>query len=132
MDPIRRLLGSAVDERDGLVMHWSPGRIDVEFANGRHQSIRYHLEDGHYTFSSTVATEQVVSDIGKRKVARRILLRNRTIEVVGFRITKPGLLEAWIDQRAETLQRDELFYYVMQLAREADRLEFLLTGDDVH
>jgi hypothetical protein len=29
------------------------------------------------------------------------------------------------------VQRDELLYYLVVLAREADRLEYLLTGDDL-
>jgi hypothetical protein len=41
-------------------------------------------------------------------------------------------VEAFIEQRAARLQGDELRFYLLQLAREADRLEFLLTGRDYH
>ena len=45
---------------------------------------------------------------------------------------KRNSVEAWIRQRASTLQAEELKFYVAQLAREADRFEYLLTGKDVY
>ena len=133
MDNIRNLLGAdKVQTHDGLTLLWEEGRITVEFRNERSHKVQYRLSGDQYTFRSAVATARVVDEVGHTRVAREILLRNRVAECVGFRLTPRGRLEALVRQRASTLHRDELIYYVCQLAREADRLEYLLTGRDVH
>jgi hypothetical protein len=106
--------------------------MEVVFRNGRSHRVQYRHKGDHYTFRATVATPRVVNEIGYPRLAREVLLRNRVAECVGFRITPEGRLEALIQQRASTLDREELLYYACQLAREADRLEYLLTGRDVH
>ena len=57
-------------------------------------------------------------------------LWNRSTDVVTFRFDRRGGLEGYIEQRAETVSPEELHFYLVCLAREADRLEFLLTGQD--
>lgn len=56
--------------------------------------------------------------------------RNRTSQLVGFRITNHDRLigEAWIPD--EGLTADEFNLYVHTVAAECDRLEALLTGED--
>ena len=133
MDSIRKLLGAdEVRTQDGLKLLWSEGRVTIEYRNGRSQEVLYRLIGDQYTFRSTVATARVVAEVGRLRIAREILLRNRVAECVGFRLTRRDRLEAVIQQRASTLHRDELIYYVCQLAREADRLEYLLTGRNTH
>ena len=66
------------------------------------------------------------------ELAREILMRNRFTSVVAFGFGKRDCVEAWIRQRASTLQAEELIFYVGQLAREADRFEYLLTGKDIY
>ncbi len=133
MDNIRNLLGAdEVQTHDGLTLLWEEGRVTVEFRNERSHDVTYKLEGDLYTFRSTVATARVVEEVGHTRIAREILLRNRVAECVGFKLTRRDRLEALIQQRASTLHRDELIYYLCQLAREADRLEYLLTGRDAH
>ena len=131
MPRIRDLLGKRrVDLPDGLGIQWSPGLITVSFPNERHQEIRYRLDEPRYWFTSRVAPPRVVKQLGLGRVSKELLLRNRVTEVVTFGLDARQGIEAWIAQRAETMQREELLYYVVLLAREADRLEFLLTGRD--
>lgn len=131
MPRIRELLGERrVSLPDGLVVHWSPGLITVSFRNDRQQKIRYAERDARYHFTSRVAPPRAVKKLGLGRVSKELLLRNRVTEVVTFGLGAKNGVEAWIIQRAATLQREELLYYVVLLAREADRLEFLLTGRD--
>lgn len=56
--------------------------------------------------------------------------RNRTSDLVGFKIDPRGRLigEAWVP--AAGLDADEWGYYVRTLAWSCDRAEYLLTGGD--
>ena len=131
MPRIRKLLGKrSVSLPDGLRIQWSPRLITVTFPNDRRQKIRYAIKDHRYHFTSRVAPPRVVKALGLGRVSRELLLRNRVTEVVTFGLGPRQSIDAWIIQRVETMQREELLYYVALLAREADRLEFLLTGRD--
>ena len=131
MPPIRKLLGErSVELPDGLTVQWSPGLLSVVFPNERQQKIRYKLKGLRYHFVSRVAPPRVVKELGLGRVSKELLLRNRVTEVVTFGLGPKQGIDAWIIQRAETMQREELLYYVALLAREADRLEFLFTGRD--
>ena len=133
MGQIRRLLGGAASrDAAGLVLRWRPGEVAVEFSNGRSQRIRYELVGDLYVFRSEVARPAAVGRVGRERLAREILLRNRAADVVAFRFTKRGGVEGVIEQRASTLQPEELRYYLAQLAREADRFEFALSDADSH
>ena len=131
MPRIRKLLGKpSLSLPDGLRIQWSPRLITVFFPNDRHQRIRYALKDVRYHFTSRVAPPRVVKKLGLGRVSKELLLRNRVTEVVTFGLGPRQGIDAWIIQRADTMQREELLYYVVLLAREADRLEFLFTGRD--
>ena len=133
MPQIKALLGGAKNKLPGgLNLFWEPGVIDVEFPNGRRQKVDYQLRDDQYTFSSRVATAGSLYNISWGELAREILMRNRSTSVVAFGFGKRDCVEAWIWQRASTLQAEELRFYVGQLAREADRFEYLLTGKDIY
>jgi hypothetical protein len=56
--------------------------------------------------------------------------RNRTAQLVGFRIDKHDRLigEAWVPK--DGLVPDELVFYLRTVAADCDRLEALLTGED--
>jgi hypothetical protein len=128
---IRELLGErSVSVPDGPEIQWSPGVITVAFRNDRRQRIRYELKGVRYHFTSRVAPPRAVKKLGLGRVAKELLLRNRVTEVVTFGLGPRHGVDAWIIQRAATMQREELLYYVVLLAREADRLEFLFTGRD--
>ncbi len=133
MPQIKALLGGAKTKLSGgLNLFWEPGVIDVEFPNGRRQRVDYQLREDQYIFSSRVATAGSLYNISWGELAREILMRNRFTSVVAFGLGKRDCVEAWIRQRASTLQAEELKFYVGQLAREADRFEYLLTGKDVY
>ena len=133
MPQIKSLLGGARTKlSEGLSLHWQPGVIQVEFPNGRKQGIQYQLEGDHYLLTSQVATPGSLRNISWEDLSREILLRNRVTSVVAFGFGKRDTVEAWIRQRASTLQSEELKFYVALLAREADRFEYLLTGKDIY
>jgi hypothetical protein len=133
MPQIRDLIGGkTAKEGEGITFQWSPGRVTVLFRNGRRQFVDYRIEGEHYIFTSKVARRAVVEQVGRDRLAREILLRNRLTDVVVFRLSEKGQVEGFIEQRAATLQAEELRFYLGLLAREADRFEFLLSGLDYH
>jgi len=100
--------------------------------SGRGQVVRYELEQDMYRFRSTILMPAPAKAFGLEKLAAELLERNRTTRVVAFGLTRRGHVEAWIDQRASTLYADELRFYLTTLAAEADRLEYLFSGKDLH
>ena len=133
MSQIKALLGGAKTERtEGLSLHWHPGVIQVEFPNGRKQGVQYQLKGDHYLLTSRVAAPGALLHISWEDLSKEILLRNRVTSVIAFGFGKRYTVEAWIRQRASTLQAEELRFYVALLAREADRFEYLLTGKDIY
>lgn len=133
MPHIRSLLGGnhARLDRD-LEVEWGPRHLTVSFDSGRTQKIKYRREGDNYVFVSSVARPKAVGDIKLKHLAQRILARNRATEVVTFGLSPRGGIDAWINHRADTLEPEELKFYLKVLAREADRFEFLLTGKDVY
>ena len=133
IEPIESILGGQeVRLAPDLVATLGRGRIDVSFKSGRRQSIRHKVRDRLYIFTSAVARPSTVKKHGEGILFRRILERNRATEIVGFRLTKRGGIEAFLRHRADTIQREELLFFLSVLAREADRFEYLLTGRDIH
>ena len=130
MSLVKRLLGKKKSHYDSLVFHWSPGQVEVQFTNGRHQIVRYEASESTIVFRSTAATAHTVEHIGYETVTRKLLVRNRVTEVVTFGFGKRGRVEATIVQNVGTLQPKELRFYLGLLARETDRLEYVLTGKD--
>jgi hypothetical protein len=110
---IKALLEERVaEDAAGLIYLWEPERVTVEFANGRRQAIDYGIENEFYIFTSRIATRVVVERVGREKIAKEILLRNRVSHVVAFQLTKSGIVEGRIEQRAATLQAEELRFYL--------------------
>lgn len=132
MPQIKSLLGGQTSTHERFELSWSPGLVTIGFANGRKQGIKYELNGEFLRFRSTILTPAAASALGLERLAAELLERNRDTDVVAFGFSAKGHVEAWIDQRASTLQADELRFYLVALATEADRLEYLLTGRDVH
>ena len=133
MPQVRALLGEDITTLPGeLSVQWEPGRLLVAFPNGRQQAIRYRIKKDQYIFTSRVATASALNHLEWRELAREILLRNRVTGVVAFRLNGRDGVDAWIEQRASTLQAKELKFYISELAREADHFEYVLTGKDHH
>lgn len=125
----RAELGDGRGDARGAV---APGAIQATFPTGRGQKVRYERRGEHYLFTSRVATEAHLEHLSWTEIAKEVLLRNRITEVVAFGIRDWHAVEAWVEQRASTLRTAKLKFYIAQLAREADRFEYLLTGKDVH
>ena len=111
--------------------------IVVTFSGGRTQRVRVDVERDAYRLSSTVLgarrRERITEAHGEHGaawLALRILRRNRSAPLVGFRIDAQNrvLAEAHVPRAGVT--GAEFAVYVRTLAQEADRLEFLLTGED--
>ena len=133
MPQIKDLLGGkSLEDSNGLKFRWEPGRVTVEFRNGRQQLIEYRIEGEYYVFRSVIAKRAVVERVGRKRIAKEILLRNRVTDVVAFQLTNASTVEGHIVQRAATLQADEARFYLALLAQESDRFEYLLTGRDQH
>jgi hypothetical protein len=130
---IRSLLGGAVTRYPGgLTFRWEPGSVTAEFPNGRKQVIKYRTEGDQYIFTSRIVTRGVVDRVGRELIARDILMWNRSTDVVTFRLNERGGLEGYIEQRVASASTEEVRFYLACLAREADRLESLITGRDDH
>ncbi len=134
MSPVKRLLGGKRIADGDLRFEWCDGVVDVVFSNGRRQKVRYEVSSHgggeQLVLRSTVATAHTCEQIGWEWISEAALLRNRQTEVVGFGFGGRDRLEAVSMHRLETLQPDELRFYLATVAREADRFEYLLTGVD--
>lgn len=129
---IRKLLGGKVVEVEGHRIEWEAGRLHVTFPGGRTQGVRYQERDGTVRLTSNVAYRSELDLLGlsDEQLAHDVLRRNRETRVVTFGFGKDRRIEAWVTTPYEHLQKQELLYYLVTLAREADRFEYLLTRGD--
>ena len=104
----------------------------VSFTDGRKQQIYVKRKRACYTLTSNVLQRAKVDDLGRSNILRTIWTRNHSSKLVGFRLDKSGKLVGYIEHRAESLDPSDLAYCIEVLARECDRLEFVLSGEDVH
>ncbi len=103
--------------------------VEVRLGDGRSHRVTVAPDADGLTLTSRVATRGIVA--GVDDIELRVWERNRVTLLVGFRIDKLDLLlgEAWVP--ATGLTADELRFYVRHVAAECDRLETLLTGEDL-
>lgn len=129
---IRRLLGGRVVEVEGHRIEWESGKLRVTFPSGRTQWVRYQERDGTVRLTSNVAYRSELDPLGldDEQLAHDILRRNRETRVVTFGFGRDRRVEAWVTTPREHLQTKELLFYLVTLAREADRYEYLLTRSD--
>lgn len=129
---IRKLLGGRVVEVEDHRIAWEAGRLQVTFPSGRTQWVRYEERDGTVRLASNVAYRSELDLLGlsEEQLAHDILRRNRETRVVTFGFGRDRRVEAWVTASRIHLQTRELLYYLITLAREADRFEFLLTRSD--
>ena len=99
---------------------------------GRSQTIRVSRDDDRYVFSSVVlpASQVTRNDERWRRIAYRTWRRNTSKELVTFAFDSQDRLVGMIEVPASTLDRDELDLYIETLAKECDRFEYALTGED--
>jgi hypothetical protein len=106
--------------------------VNLTMPNGRHQLVRIDLRGDRYVLSSVALGQQRVSQKPTDRIALITWLwkMNRELGVVGLMLDRAGRLVGRIEQVAETLDAAELALYMQLLARECDRLEYVLSGQD--
>ena len=99
----------------------------------RTQVVRCARTQDRYVFRSSVLPPKQVttSDRAWRDLAYRAWRRNAAKELVTFSFDEQDALIGVIEVPAATLDREELQLYVETLAKECDRFEYALTGEDV-
>ena len=95
----------------------------------RSQTVQVARRNERYVFSSVIAHMSAVNE-NRRSLAFRLWRRNSLKAVVTFAIDHQERVIGLIDLPIEFARRDELRFYVETLARECDRLEYILTGTD--
>jgi hypothetical protein len=113
-----------------LRLAYRAGEAVVSFPDGRTQTIHVRRVGDSYLLTSRVIGSTKAGNMEPADLARRIWSRNRVTDVVEFALDESGRLIGRIEQVAETLNRNELEFYLTALAQECDRLEYLLTGRD--
>ncbi len=100
--------------------------------DGRKQRIRLKRDKDIYVFYSMIHKGSLIK--GKRlrrEIAYRAWRKNDMKDLVTFAFDDRGNLIGVIEQPVLTLDHEELKLYIETLARECDRFEYILTGDDV-
>jgi hypothetical protein len=105
--------------------------IEVTFRNGRRQMITVESQSNRYILTSMVLKQKQVQKIGRSQVLARLWHRNRETDVVTYSLNKKGQLIGQIEQLEETIDPEELYFYLEVLARECDQFEYALTGEDI-
>ena len=103
--------------------------VVVRFENGRSHRARVKECDDVIEIHALVARAAAVNDVADLPL--RLWLRNRSTQLVSFRIDSRGRVcaEGWVPKPG--LTAEELQYVLHHVAAESDRLEFILTGKDV-
>ena len=119
---------------DSVPWHRDGYAVRVELEKGsRAQVVRFARNHDRYIFRSIVlrSTQVTTSDTAWRDLAYRAWRRNAAKELVTFSFDEKDALIGVIEVSAATLDREELQIYVETLAKECDRFEYALTGQDV-
>lgn len=107
------------------------GRVLVKLGE-RSQRLTVKDEGESYLLTAVVARARIVRGLDSiDDLLLRAWQRNRATSLVGFRLDNRDRLvgEAWVPKLA--LTPEEFQMYLRTVARESDRLEFELTGEDV-
>jgi hypothetical protein len=132
MEALRRRIDELI-ERRSLPWARTGGRIEIELsAGGRRQVVYMKQIDGFYRFWSVVAPTSFVTRNVKawRNLAYRAWRKNDAQDVIGFSFDDQDRLIGCIDQPVETVDHAEIAFYIDLLARECDRFEYRLSGED--
>lgn len=98
----------------------------------RSQQLSVVDEGESYLLTTVVARARIVRGLGSiDDLLLRAWRRNRVTPLVGFRLDSRERLvaEAWVPKLG--LTPEEFQMYLRTVARESDRMEFELTGEDV-
>lgn len=105
--------------------------VVVTFASGRKHKVTVDQQAESLLLSGVVAKRTTIGTLETAEpLALRAWRRNRSTQLVGFRIDKRGRLvgEAWVPLPG--LTPVEFRFYLHAVAHECDRFEYQLTGDD--
>jgi hypothetical protein len=113
------------------VIHEIPNGVEVDFPNNRRQQIEIENKGGYYRFSSVIIGSARVENRGASDMLRDIWIRNDEIDVVDFTLDSRKRLIGEVELLASHLDAKELAFYLICLAEECDRYEFILLGKDL-
>lgn len=113
-------------EREGETL-----RVSL-YKGARHHAVLLSRDEERYIFRAVVLSNSEVTcnKQQRRRIARRAWRRNASKALVTFAFDKDYRLVGQIEAPVATLDQDELVLYIETLARECDRFEFVLTGQD--
>lgn len=118
-----------------IKVSYRPGVAEMTLLGGRKQIVYIERDGSRYMLTSRVLGKQRVENFyekySERGLALAVWNRNNHSGVVEFVFDDTGRLVGRIAQIRETLDREELLFYLQRLAQECDRFEYLLTGKDL-
>ena len=101
----------------------------------RNQKIELQVKNQTYKFKSKVA--RVIDiiespDMDEKDLILRILQRNALRLIVNLYIDRDGWVIGEVVYPAAHTQIEEIHFYLVTLARDCDRFEYILSGEDQH
>ena len=108
-------------------------KVHLHSYEQRFQNIHIQMDGEFFKFESVVANKDQVKKLFQNKPRRLIELtwkRNRNIDLVEFIVRPDGCLAGRVCHPSNSLDFEELAFYLYTLAVESDRLEYLLKEED--
>jgi len=102
--------------------------IVVTFENQRRHRLDVRETDEEFVLTGIVARQAIFTDVPD--AALRAWKRNRSTQLVGFRVDRNSRLVGEARGPKAGLERGEFLLYVMRVATECDLFEYHLTGKD--
>ena len=100
--------------------------------HGRRHTVHLARKGDRYLFRAVVAGAALIggNDARRRELAYRIWRRNALKSVILFTIDGRDRVIGLVEQPVASMHDAELRSYVETLAKECDRFEYVLTGED--
>lgn len=131
MTMIEKLVSEVIREKfDHLEIRKINGQLWVIFPSNRKQRINIIQQGKYYSFRSVVLGKAKVNQYYEDWILPYIWQQNKETPLVSFQIDKKGRLTGRITQLIETLDKEEFLFYIEVLAKECDRMEYVLSGKD--
>lgn len=130
MTELRRMLEQL--ERRNKTWTIDGDTVTVSLGGNRGQRVAIKRDGPYYLLRSSVLSSREVTRRARRwrELARLAWHRNAQQEVVAFGFSDQDQLIGQIRHPTEFLDVEELEFYIDTLARECDRFEYMLTGED--
>jgi len=103
--------------------------VEISFEDLRRHKVKVRDEADHLFLTAIVARRAALKETPEPELLA--WTRNRTSSLVGYRVDSGGRLlgECWVPKVG--LNADELQVYLRKLAADCDRMEHVITGEDV-